>query len=97
MTANQKLQVVTDDEWIGMTDHQRLLQLFAAVWRSTGDLVVWQRDEPEAMAAINAWCRAKRLTFAVRKVAEMASHDAVVEVVGPRRARISVYLLKAGA
>lgn len=99
MTANscilQPIPVITDPEWIGMTTRARLLQLFDAVWGSTCDLVIFQRDEPDAPDALSVWCRARKVSFVARPVTPAIMYDAIIDVVGPLRGRISVYVLRA--
>lgn len=38
-----------------LTDRERLLDLFSAVANSNVELVVYERDEPDAPAALRAW------------------------------------------
>lgn len=77
-----------------VSDRARLLAAFDAVWASSGFFTLWQKDEPDAPDALDAWVSARGMTMTGRRLPTIAAgHDVVVDVVGPQRCRITVYVL----
>lgn len=87
---------VLTGERIDATTRARLFRLFDAIWATACDTVLWQDDEPDAPEALNAWLTARGLSAVGSPVSPPAlGHDVVLDVAGPRRSRISVYVLGA--
>lgn len=74
-------------EWIGMTDRARLITLFDAAAESACDVVLWERDEPEAATTLVLWAASRHLPTEQRGDAYP-----VISVETSRHRRIDVFL-----
>lgn len=84
----------SDSEWIGMTDRQRLIQLFDAAYSCKCDLILWQHDEADAPEALGSWAAGREVVIEARRV-DISSSDVVLDV-PMSRGRITVYCRRAG-